>query len=126
MSMQMIFYIRLGSSMRPTTRIIVGVVLCGTAILLAIAFLFLCKCWRRSTRTLELVERYAFLTAFRFKDLKNATKNFSNKLGSGGFGSVFKGTLPDSTAIAVKTLEGFSQDKKQFRSEWQILVLQSC
>ncbi|KAK9156050.1 hypothetical protein Sjap_003530 [Stephania japonica] len=111
-------YIRLGSSMRPNTGTIVGVVLCGTTILLGIAFFFLSK-WlrRRSTRMPEVEERYAFLTAFRFKDLKTATNNFSNKLGSGGFGSVFKGTLSDSTAIAVKTLEGFSQDQKQFRSE---------
>ncbi|KAG6661344.1 hypothetical protein CIPAW_03G167100 [Carya illinoinensis] len=50
-------------------------------------------------------------------DLQNATKNFSDKLGGGGFGSVFKGTLPDSTAIAVKKLESISQGEKQFRTE---------
>ncbi|KAK6918950.1 hypothetical protein RJ641_017372 [Dillenia turbinata] len=37
------------------------------------------------------------------------TKNFSEKLGGGGFGSVFKGTLPYSTVIAVKKLESISQ-----------------
>ncbi|OVA13180.1 Protein kinase domain [Macleaya cordata] len=57
------------------------------------------------------------LVAFTYRDLQTATKNFSQKLGGGGFGSVFKGVLSDSTSIAVKKLEGLSQGEKQFRSE---------
>ncbi|KAL3509558.1 hypothetical protein ACH5RR_028959 [Cinchona calisaya] len=57
------------------------------------------------------------LLAFGYKDLHNATKKFSEKLGGGGFGSVFKGTLPDSTVVAVKKLENFGQGEKQFRTE---------
>ncbi|GER43142.1 serine/threonine-protein kinase [Striga asiatica] len=57
------------------------------------------------------------LVAFRYKDLQSSTKNFSEKLGGGGFGSVFKGTLPDSSKIAVKKLESISQGEKQFRTE---------
>ncbi|XP_039139857.1 G-type lectin S-receptor-like serine/threonine-protein kinase At2g19130 [Dioscorea cayenensis subsp. rotundata] len=49
--------------------------------------------------------------------LQRATKNFSDKLGAGSFGSVSKGALPDSTAIAVKKLEGLRQGEKQFRAE---------
>lgn len=49
--------------------------------------------------------------------MKHATKSFSIKLGSGGFGSVYKGVLADSTAIAVKVLDGFRQGEKQFRAE---------
>jgi hypothetical protein len=57
------------------------------------------------------------IIAFRYTDLSHATKNFSEKLGSGGFGSVFKGLLIDSTAIAVKRLDGVRQGEKQFRAE---------
>ncbi|TKW04352.1 hypothetical protein SEVIR_7G103500v4 [Setaria viridis] len=57
------------------------------------------------------------IVAFRYIDLKHATKSFSIKLGSGGFGSVYKGFLADSTAIAVKMLDGFRQGEKQFRAE---------
>ncbi|XP_031497393.1 G-type lectin S-receptor-like serine/threonine-protein kinase At2g19130 isoform X1 [Nymphaea colorata] len=57
------------------------------------------------------------LVSFRYKDLQTATKNFSDKLGGGGFGSVFKGTLPDSSVVAVKKLEGPRQGEKQFRTE---------
>ncbi|XP_051192211.1 G-type lectin S-receptor-like serine/threonine-protein kinase At2g19130 [Lolium perenne] len=55
--------------------------------------------------------------AFRYADLVHATKNFSEKLGAGGFGSVYKGVLRDSTTIAVKRLDGARQGEKQFRAE---------
>ncbi|KAK4438571.1 G-type lectin S-receptor-like serine/threonine-protein kinase [Sesamum alatum] len=74
--------------------------------------------WRRRRQTVgssKPVE--GSLVAFAYKDLQNATKNFSDKLGGGGFGSVFKGTLPDSTVVAVKKLESISQGEKQFRTE---------
>ncbi|PQP94239.1 G-type lectin S-receptor-like serine/threonine-protein kinase [Prunus yedoensis var. nudiflora] len=44
-------------------------------------------------------------------------KELLRKIGGGGFGSVFKGTLPDSSVIAVKKLESVSQGEKQFRTE---------
>jgi serine/threonine protein kinase len=54
---------------------------------------------------------------FSYADLQRATKNFSDKLGAGGFGSVFKGFLNDSSVIAVKRLDGACQKEKQFRAE---------
>ncbi|XP_060672795.1 G-type lectin S-receptor-like serine/threonine-protein kinase At2g19130 [Ziziphus jujuba] len=57
------------------------------------------------------------LVVFEYRYLQNATDNFSEKLGGGGFGSLFKGTLPESTVIAVKQLDSISQGEKQFRAE---------
>jgi len=54
---------------------------------------------------------------YSYNDLKNATSNFSVKLGEGGFGSVYKGAAPDGTQLAVKKLEGIGQGKKEFRVE---------
>ncbi|XP_051125512.1 G-type lectin S-receptor-like serine/threonine-protein kinase At2g19130 [Andrographis paniculata] len=60
------------------------------------------------------------LTVFNYRDLRNATRNFSEKLGEGGFGFVYKGTFSNSIVVAVKRLKSVNQGKnheKQFRAE---------
>ncbi|PIN11755.1 Serine/threonine protein kinase [Handroanthus impetiginosus] len=57
---------------------------------------------------------------FGYTQLRAATDDFSvvNKLGEGGFGSVYKGTLEDGRIIAVKQLNVAShQGKSQFVAE---------
>ncbi|KAK3405495.1 hypothetical protein EUGRSUZ_K01987 [Eucalyptus grandis] len=48
---------------------------------------------------------------FTLRQIKAATNNFdvANKIGEGGFGSVYKGFLSDGTTIAVKQLSSKSQ-----------------
>ncbi|XP_051204162.1 G-type lectin S-receptor-like serine/threonine-protein kinase At2g19130 [Lolium perenne] len=55
--------------------------------------------------------------SYKYSDLQYVTKNFTDKIGAGAFGSVFKGQFSDSTVVAVKKLEGFRQGEKQFRAE---------
>ncbi|TVU17745.1 hypothetical protein EJB05_33798, partial [Eragrostis curvula] len=62
------------------------------------------------------------IIAFKYNDLAHATKNFSEQLGAGGFGSVFKGVLTDLT-IAVKKLNETVHGEKQFRAEVSSLGL---
>ncbi|WVZ69489.1 hypothetical protein U9M48_018265 [Paspalum notatum var. saurae] len=57
------------------------------------------------------------LVVFSFRYLRSVTRNFSERLGKGSFGSVYKGMLPDATLVAVKKLDGLSQGEKQFRAE---------
>ncbi|CAL5342625.1 unnamed protein product [Camellia sinensis] len=75
--------------------------------------------WRKRQRdtasTLEKVDDS--LVVFKYRDIRIATKNFSEKLGEGGFGTVFKGTLPNSIVVAVKMLKSLKQGEKQFRAE---------
>ncbi|GLJ27691.1 hypothetical protein SUGI_0543630 [Cryptomeria japonica] len=58
-----------------------------------------------------------FLRMFSDVELKIATRNFRSKMGSGGFGLVFKGSVPHGTLVAVRKLEGSRQLDKQFRAE---------
>ncbi|KAJ4744977.1 Protein kinase family protein [Rhynchospora pubera] len=63
-----------------------------------------------------LQERPIKFTSFH---LKSFTENFSEKIGSGGFGVVYKGQLPNGMPIAVKVLNG-NMDKRaeeQFMAE---------
>ncbi|CAO1941649.1 unnamed protein product [Urochloa humidicola] len=61
------------------------------------------------------------LIIYDYSFLQHCTKNFSDKLGQGSFGSVFKGLLPDSKPIAVKKLQGMKQGEKQFHTEVRAL-----
>ncbi|KAK1419755.1 hypothetical protein QVD17_29065 [Tagetes erecta] len=58
-------------------------------------------------------------TRFSHEQLETATQNFNKKLGEGGFGAVFEGTLQDDSKIAVKCLEGLGQINKSFLAEVQ-------
>ncbi|XP_043717625.1 cysteine-rich receptor-like protein kinase 10 [Telopea speciosissima] len=62
---------------------------------------------------------------FSFSSITTATNNFSdaNKLGVGGFGIVYKGTLPDGQEIAVKRLSRNStQGEVEFKNEVALLA----
>lgn len=113
-------YLRLAASefsnsSKKSTGMIIGIAVgsaAGLAIVLVLVFILRRRRIVGKGKTVE-----GSLVAFEYRDLQNATKNFSHKLGGGGFGSVFKGTLADSTIVAVKKLESVSQGEKQFRTE---------
>ncbi|KAI6697433.1 hypothetical protein NL676_017552 [Syzygium grande] len=115
------FYLRLAASdvEDPSKKSNIAAIVAGSVsaavAILAIVLFCVWRWRRRATVTTKTVE--GSLIAFAYRDLQVATKNFSEKLGGGGFGSVFKGTLPDSSHIAVKKLESISQGEKQFRTE---------
>ncbi|KAL5865038.1 hypothetical protein ACOSQ3_002552 [Xanthoceras sorbifolium] len=105
------------SSSKDNKGMVIGAVVGSMAfvVLLGLVLFVYLRRRKRTIKTTKAVE--GSLMAFGYRDLQNATKNFSEKLGGGGFGSVFKGLLPDSRVIAVKKLESISQGEKQFRTE---------
>ncbi|PHT43642.1 G-type lectin S-receptor-like serine/threonine-protein kinase SD2-5 [Capsicum baccatum] len=61
------------------------------------------------------------LTPFSYNELKIITQDFSRKLGEGGFGFVYEGTLSNGNKIAVKPLNGVGQVKDSFLTEVKIV-----
>ncbi|KAG8364584.1 hypothetical protein BUALT_Bualt18G0012500 [Buddleja alternifolia] len=85
--------------------------------------------WVRKKTTEEIEENYldhipGMPTRFSYQELEIATNIFVNKLGEGGFGSVFDGFLKDGTRIAVKCLDGIGHMiKKSFVAEVETIGL---
>lgn len=98
---------------KKNTNLIVGTTVAGFCILFGIVLVII---WRKhSNGSVERVEDS--LVLYKYRQLRSATKNFAEKLGEGAFGSVFKGTLPNSTIIAIKELRDLQQGEKQFLAE---------
>ncbi|KAG2240443.1 hypothetical protein Bca52824_090761 [Brassica carinata] len=79
---------------------------------------------RKSTQRTEVESDSDISTThssqYDFKTIEAATNKFSrtNKLGEGGFGEVYKGTLPNGTVVAVKRLSKKSgQGIREFKNE---------
>jgi hypothetical protein len=95
----------------------------GTAAFVLLAIAFAIITWRRSVEEAdedEFGELPGMPTKFSFQSLKVATKDFSSKIGEGGFGSVFKGEL-GGELVAVKHLLRASQGRKDFLAEVQTI-----
>ncbi|KAL3715375.1 hypothetical protein ACJRO7_007154 [Eucalyptus globulus] len=54
---------------------------------------------------------------YRYSDLKKMTKSFSEKLGQGGFGAMYKGKTRDGCIVAVKILTESKSSPKEFINE---------
>lgn len=103
----------LGPVLGSSIGVFCAVVLFGTA-----AFVYR----RRKRKAEEVEEDYldhvpGMPTRFSFEEIEAATDNFTKKLGEGGFGSVYEGSLNDGTRIAVKRLDGVGHIKKSFLAE---------
>ncbi|XP_077226811.1 rust resistance kinase Lr10-like [Tasmannia lanceolata] len=101
-------------------RIMVGRTSIGILCLFAY---FIYKLYRRHYSMDEKIED--FLCAYKshmpmrysFWDIRKMTDGFKEKLGKGGFGSVFKGKLPNGHLVAVKMLDKSQGDGQDFINE---------
>ncbi|KAI6673091.1 hypothetical protein NL676_000997 [Syzygium grande] len=115
------FYVRIAASGlkaeskkmgKPSSNLITAVVIVSVAFLLVLSGSLVTIRRRRPAITTD-----DNLMHFEYRVLKKATKNFSEKIGEGGFSCVFRGALPDSTPIAVKKLANQNHSNKQFLAE---------
>uniref|UniRef100_A0A1J3HF00 Cysteine-rich receptor-like protein kinase 11 n=1 Tax=Noccaea caerulescens TaxID=107243 RepID=A0A1J3HF00_NOCCA len=112
-------------STRVTVAIVVPIIVIIIIIIIILVLLIrrsALLCWRRKTYQKFDISQSGISAVrslqFDFKAIEVATDKFSNKLGQGGFGEVFKGTLPNGTEIAVKRLsKTSSQGALEFKNE---------
>ncbi|KAK4589620.1 hypothetical protein RGQ29_020265 [Quercus rubra] len=107
-------------------KIKISIVVGAIVVVLLLIFMILGILWwkgclgGRKSRENELKGLDLQTGYFTYRQIKAATNNFNavNKLGEGGFGSVYKGILSDGTVIAVKQLSSKSrQGSREFVNE---------
>ena len=75
---------------------------------------------RENTRKIEkFLEDYKALNPSRYSyvDIKKITNHFKDKLGQGGYGSVYKGKLSNEVLVAVKILNDSKGNGEEFINE---------
>ncbi|PPS03757.1 hypothetical protein GOBAR_AA16893 [Gossypium barbadense] len=109
-----------GTSKRKTA-LLVGIVVAVGAVALVLIYLTIHFMRRKEYNDEEVLLAIGPRpNTFSYAELRAATDDFSpsNKLGEGGYGAVYKGTLSDETVVAVKQLSVASQQgKSQFIAE---------
>jgi hypothetical protein len=113
-------FIRLAASELPISKIKrwwIPVIIISVLIVLGSCVTVLYLVGTRKKRISYISHGDGSLISFKYSYLQFITRNFSERLGAGSFGSVFKGVQPNTTTVAVKKLEGFHQGEKQFRAE---------
>ena len=106
------------------TAIVVGSAAGGVFIICVAIFVYMVKPQKSASNDsiedevyIDQVHVPGMIVRFTYKDLRLATEDFKERLGQGGFGSVFKGMLADGTGIAVKRLEKMSRGMREFLAE---------
>ncbi|KAK9115023.1 hypothetical protein Syun_021820 [Stephania yunnanensis] len=67
----------------------------------------------------KFMENYSsnLTTGYSYSNIKKMTKSFKHKIGEGGYGTVFKGILPNGRLVAVKMLEKSTENGQEFINE---------
>ncbi|XP_030459502.2 rust resistance kinase Lr10-like [Syzygium oleosum] len=88
-----------------------------------VAIFLICKYRRRHLAMDKNIEEFLqahnnFLPIrYSYSNIKKITRNFKHKLGEGGYGSVYKGTLRSGNEVAIKILKQSKANGQDFISE---------
>ncbi|XP_072993959.1 LEAF RUST 10 DISEASE-RESISTANCEUS RECEPTOR-LIKE PROTEIN KINASE-like 2.1 [Typha latifolia] len=93
-------------------------------LLFLLVYVLLCKKpWKKASDDEQTIKNFLqnygslFPKRYKYSQVKKMTKSFSQILGKGGYGTVYKGSLPDGHAVAIKILEESKGTSEDFINE---------
>ncbi|XP_064977317.1 putative receptor protein kinase ZmPK1 [Musa acuminata AAA Group] len=95
----------------------------------AVEALFIASGWwfifRREKKPSSTDEGYQAISSqfrrFTYAELKRATRDFKDVVGTGGSGAVYKAALDDERVVAVKKLEDVIEGEEEFKAELNLI-----
>ncbi|CAL4975737.1 unnamed protein product [Urochloa decumbens] len=99
------------------------IVLCRLVFPAVAVYTFLAQKYWKTRIVIDAVEKFLRMqqmfgpTRFAYTDITAITSHFRDKLGQGGYGSVYKGVLPGDVQLAVKMLSNSNCNGDEFISE---------
>ncbi|XP_010645761.1 rust resistance kinase Lr10 [Vitis vinifera] len=110
-----------GASKKP---MVTGITLGSILLIIGTVALHRVYSWKKLERNNQIkiekfLEDYIALkpTRYSYADIKKITNHFQDKLGEGGYGTVYKGKLSDEVHVAVKILNNTNGNGEEFLNE---------
>ncbi|XP_042381609.1 LEAF RUST 10 DISEASE-RESISTANCE LOCUS RECEPTOR-LIKE PROTEIN KINASE-like 2.3 isoform X1 [Zingiber officinale] len=117
-------YQPLGGGRKPNKVLIIGVVVAAGIMVALSSFLsiWLLRFRKQGEKENQAIEAIVLQyestpKRYTYSEIKRMTNSFSDMLGKGGYGSVFKGSLKDGHLVAVKLLSESKGDGQEFINE---------
>ncbi|XP_044489874.1 LEAF RUST 10 DISEASE-RESISTANCE LOCUS RECEPTOR-LIKE PROTEIN KINASE-like 2.1 isoform X1 [Mangifera indica] len=120
-----------GNAKTPFSRVVIAIVATAIGMLIILAFCFIRKnssnnCllfWKKKTEDCQKIEDFLrnhgslAPKRYSYSDIKKMTNSFKHKLGQGGYGGVYRGSLLDGSNVAVKVLNESKGNGEEFINE---------